>query len=178
MRLLKRAVLEEICMIREPLAQRPVASFAELLRQLRNSARLTQEELAYAAGLSPRSISDLERGISRTARKATADRLADVLAMTGAERTAFVAVARGRAPTPAALSAEGARISELPAIPVLQCFHDAPGLSLRQATLGSLIDAIAAAAFGRGGPGTEMWLIGLTAPALDDETPPAAETPG
>ena len=34
--------------------------------------RLTQEELAEAAGLSPRSVSDLERGIDRTARKDTA----------------------------------------------------------------------------------------------------------
>ena len=47
-------------------------SFAGLLRQFRAEARLTQEELAEAAGLSPRSVSDLERGINRTARKDTA----------------------------------------------------------------------------------------------------------
>jgi transcriptional regulator with XRE-family HTH domain len=40
-----------------------------LLRQLRAEANLTQEELAEAASLSTRSVSDLERGISRTARK-------------------------------------------------------------------------------------------------------------
>src|ERR1700693_5088200 len=34
-------------------------SFGGLLRQLRTEARLTQEELAEAAGLSPRSVSDL-----------------------------------------------------------------------------------------------------------------------
>ena len=34
---------------------------------------LNQEELAEAAGLSPRSVSDLERGINRTARKDTAE---------------------------------------------------------------------------------------------------------
>ena len=45
-----------------------VLAFAGLLRQLRAEARLTQEELADAAGLSPRSVSDLERGINRTAR--------------------------------------------------------------------------------------------------------------
>ena len=50
----------------------PGLSFAELLRRLRSEARLTQEELAEAAGLSPRSVSDLERGINRTARKDTA----------------------------------------------------------------------------------------------------------
>jgi DNA-binding XRE family transcriptional regulator len=38
-------------------------AFAGLLRQLRAEARLTQEELAEAAGLCPRSVSDLERGI-------------------------------------------------------------------------------------------------------------------
>ena len=47
----------------------PGFSFAGLLRQLRTEAKLTQEELAEAAGLSPRSVSDLERGISRTAHK-------------------------------------------------------------------------------------------------------------
>ena len=46
--------------------------FGSLLRRLRTEAGLTQEELAEAAGLSPRSVSDLERGINRTARKETA----------------------------------------------------------------------------------------------------------
>jgi transcriptional regulator with XRE-family HTH domain len=51
-------------------------SFAGLLRQLRGDVKLTQEELAQAAGLSPRAISDLERGINRTAHKNTAMQLA------------------------------------------------------------------------------------------------------
>lgn len=42
----------------------PGLSFADLLRRLRAAARLTQEELAEAAGISPRSVSDLERGIN------------------------------------------------------------------------------------------------------------------
>jgi transcriptional regulator with XRE-family HTH domain len=46
-----------------------LASFGQLLRQLRTEAGLTQEELAQAATLSTRSVSDLERGISLTARK-------------------------------------------------------------------------------------------------------------
>src|SRR6202007_12938 len=49
----------------------PGLSFAGLLRQLRAEARLTQEELAEAAGLSTRSVSDLERGTRRTAPKKT-----------------------------------------------------------------------------------------------------------
>jgi len=38
----------------------PPVTFAALLRQLCTYARLTQEELAEATSLSPRSISDLE----------------------------------------------------------------------------------------------------------------------
>jgi tetratricopeptide (TPR) repeat protein/transcriptional regulator with XRE-family HTH domain len=75
----------------------PALSFAGMLRQLRVGARLTQEELAEAAGLSPRSISDLERGINRTARKDSAVLLADALDLTGEVRERFVAAARGRA---------------------------------------------------------------------------------
>jgi predicted ATPase/transcriptional regulator with XRE-family HTH domain len=77
-------------------AEQPALSFAGLLRQLRAEARLTQEELAEAAKLSPRSVSDLERGISRTARKETALLLADALGLVGPVRVAFVAAARGR----------------------------------------------------------------------------------
>ncbi len=54
------------------MAEQPGPGFAGLLRQLRTEAKLTQEELAEAAGLSPRSVSDLERGIHRTAHKDTA----------------------------------------------------------------------------------------------------------
>ena len=72
--------------------------FADLLRQLRAEARLTQEELAEAAGLSPRSVSDLERGINRTARKDTAVLLASALGLAEPVHAVFVAAARGRAP--------------------------------------------------------------------------------
>jgi transcriptional regulator with XRE-family HTH domain len=58
-------------------------SFRGLLRQLRAGAGLTQEELAEAARLSLRSVSDLERGINLTARKDTARLLADALGLTG-----------------------------------------------------------------------------------------------
>jgi tetratricopeptide (TPR) repeat protein/transcriptional regulator with XRE-family HTH domain len=83
----------------------PALSFAGLLRQLRAEARLTQEELAEAAGLSPRSVSDLERGINRTARKETALLLARALGLDGQVRTLFVAAARGRAPACEVLTA-------------------------------------------------------------------------
>ena len=79
------------------MAEQPALSFAGLLRQLRAEARLTQEELAEAAGLSPRSVSDLERGISRTAHKDTARLLADALGLAEPVRVLFVAAARGKA---------------------------------------------------------------------------------
>jgi transcriptional regulator with XRE-family HTH domain len=71
--------------------------FGELLRQLRTGADLTQEELAAAAGLSPRSVSDLERGVNLTARRDTARLLADALGLAGERRAEFEAAARGRA---------------------------------------------------------------------------------
>lgn len=71
-------------------------TFGQLLRRLRVEADLTQEELAEAARLSPRSVSDLERGIHPTARKDTAQLLAQALGLVGPARTAFEAAARGR----------------------------------------------------------------------------------
>ena len=87
------------------MAEQPGLGFAELLRQLRAEARLTQEELAEAAGLSPRSVSDLERGIHQTARKDTAGLLAGALGLAEPVRTLFVAAARGRAPVAEVLTA-------------------------------------------------------------------------
>jgi transcriptional regulator with XRE-family HTH domain len=78
-------------------AEQPGLEFAGVLRQLRTEAGLTQEELAEAAGLSPRSVSDLERGIHRTARKDTAVLLAGALGLAEPTRALFVAAARGRA---------------------------------------------------------------------------------
>ena len=87
------------------MAEQPGLGFAELLRQLRAGARLTQEELAEAAGLSPRSVSDLERGIHRTAHKDTALLLAGALGLTEPARALFVAAARGRGPAAEVLAA-------------------------------------------------------------------------
>jgi WD40 repeat protein/transcriptional regulator with XRE-family HTH domain len=72
---------------------------------LRAEARLTQEELAQGAKLSPRSVSDLERGIHRTARKDTAELLADALDLAGPARELFVAAARDRTPAADVLAA-------------------------------------------------------------------------
>src|SRR5947209_13775317 len=96
-------------------AAKSVVSFAGLLRQFRTEARLTQEELAEAAGLSPRSVSDLERGINRTARKDTALLLADALNLTGEVRELFVAAARGRTQAADVLAAAPPARHNLPA---------------------------------------------------------------
>jgi len=73
-------------------------SFGGLLRSLRTAAGLTQEELAEAARVSYRSISDLERGVSRSPRRDTARLLADALGLSGHDRARFEAAARGRPP--------------------------------------------------------------------------------
>src|SRR5579863_8781281 len=83
----------------------PALGFGGLLRQLRAEAGLTQEELAEAATLSPRSVSDLERGINRTARKDTALLLAGALSLPGPVAELFVAAARGRGPAAQVLAA-------------------------------------------------------------------------
>ncbi|MGD0066125.1 MAG: tetratricopeptide repeat protein [Streptosporangiaceae bacterium] len=70
--------------------------FGSLLRSLRLAAGLTQVELADAAKLSYRSISDLERGISRSPRRDTTWQLAAALGLSGDDRVGFEAVARGR----------------------------------------------------------------------------------
>src|SRR5215469_11573470 len=90
-------------------AEQPALSFAGLLRQLRAEAKLTQEELAAAAGVSARSVSNLERGINRTAHKDTAVLLASALGLTGPAAELFVAAARGTvAPARVLAAAESA----------------------------------------------------------------------
>jgi transcriptional regulator with XRE-family HTH domain len=78
------------------MSELPAVSFGSLLRSLRAAAGLTQEELAEAARVSYRSVSDLERGVSRSPRRDTARLLADALGLSGDERARFEAAARER----------------------------------------------------------------------------------
>jgi transcriptional regulator with XRE-family HTH domain len=121
----------------------PELSFAGLLRQLRAEARLTQEELAEVASLSPQAVAALERGIHRTAHKDTAVLLADALGLPEQVRILFVAAARGKAPaadvraarqgvTPGAFAAAATR-----ALP-----RDIAAFTGRQAELAALLEAI------------------------------------
>jgi predicted ATPase/DNA-binding XRE family transcriptional regulator len=76
--------------------ERRPSPLAALLRSHRRAAGLTQEELAERSGLSARTVSDLERGVYRTARKDTAQLLATALALIDDGRERFLAVAAGR----------------------------------------------------------------------------------
>ncbi|HEY0933113.1 MAG TPA: helix-turn-helix domain-containing protein, partial [Trebonia sp.] len=78
------------------MAEVPV-TFAALLRRLRKSVQLTQEELARAADLSIRAVSDLERGVATTPHRDTVRLLADALHLIGPARAEFEAAARGAA---------------------------------------------------------------------------------
>jgi transcriptional regulator with XRE-family HTH domain len=118
--------------------------FGELLRRLRNAAGLTQEELAQNAGLSPRSISDLERGINQTARRDTARLLAGALGLEGAARAEFEAVAQGRAA--AVRPDEAAPARPGPAAPTRTLPRDVASFTGREAELTMLSEAVTGAA--------------------------------
>jgi transcriptional regulator with XRE-family HTH domain len=70
--------------------------FGVLLKRFRLAARLKQEELAERAELSARTISDLERGVSRAPRKETLRLLAEALGLSEADRALLVHVAQGQ----------------------------------------------------------------------------------
>jgi tetratricopeptide (TPR) repeat protein/transcriptional regulator with XRE-family HTH domain len=123
-------------------AEQSAFSFAGLVRQLRAEAGLTQEELAEAAGLPVRTLSDLERGVSRTAHKDTAGLLAGALGLAGSARAAFVAAARGKAPAAEVLAgrdatAPGAFAAATRALP-----RDIASFTGRQAELARVLEAL------------------------------------
>src|SRR5580693_2308163 len=139
----------------DAVAETPV-TFAALLRELRAGARLTQEELAAATGLSPRSISDLERGIATTPRRDTIRLLADGLGLVGQVRAEFEAIARGRpvpsGPVPAGPAEGGpAAMRTLP--------RDIASFTGRRQELLQLVEATA----GAGGPGRAGGAVGIHA---------------
>jgi tetratricopeptide (TPR) repeat protein/DNA-binding XRE family transcriptional regulator len=134
--------------------EEPALSFAVLLRRFRTEARLTQEELAEAANLSPRSVSDLERGVNRTARKDTAVLLADALSLSGQVRVLFVAAARGRALAAEVLAARpdgaagGSAAAATRSLP-----RDIGSFTGRESELARLLGTLAGVAADGGAPG-------------------------
>ncbi|WCN81582.1 ATP-binding protein [Micromonospora sp. LH3U1] len=77
---------------RSPAGRTPLP---ELLRGHRRAAGLTQAELASRSGVGVRTVRDLERGRSVRPQRTTVELLAAALALTGANRLAFLAAARG-----------------------------------------------------------------------------------
>src|SRR5437763_15998004 len=73
--------------------------FGALLKRYRQAAGLTQEELAGQAGLSIRTISDLERGLKTRPHPDTVDRLAAALRLAPAEQAALLAARQGTVAT-------------------------------------------------------------------------------
>jgi tetratricopeptide (TPR) repeat protein/transcriptional regulator with XRE-family HTH domain len=108
-------------------------TFGGLLKRLRVDKGLTQEELAEAAKVSTRTVSDLERGINSSARRDTTRLLADALALTGSVRAQFEATARGRSGTKSGAAAAVTRT--LP--------RDVASFTGRQQQLQELADALA-----------------------------------
>ena len=88
-------------------------SFAQRLRRLRQSAGLTQEELAGRAGLTPNAISDLERAKRRRPHPHTVRSLADALGLSGEERASLVAAVPRRGENTATPAT-----THVPALPV------------------------------------------------------------
>lgn len=80
------------------------APFGSLLKRYRLAAGLTHERLAERAGISPRTISDLERGISQYPRPETLVLLADALRLTSVQRAILVDSAQPRKHTRARLT--------------------------------------------------------------------------
>jgi transcriptional regulator with XRE-family HTH domain len=130
--------------------------FGGLLRQLRDDAGLTQEELAEAASLSPRSVSDLERGINRAARKDTALLLAGALYLTGQVRELFVAAARGRGPVEAVLAARQGGVPGAFAAVTRALPRDIAAFTGRQAELARLVGVL-------DGPSADGGVVGIHA---------------
>jgi transcriptional regulator with XRE-family HTH domain len=90
------------------------APFGARLRQLREAAGLTQEELAQKAGLTARGISDLERGARNRPYPHTVRSLADALELPEDDRAALFAAVPKRG--------DGGRLAQAailhPALPV------------------------------------------------------------
>jgi len=72
------------------------SSFGTLLRRLREAAGMTQEELAFRAGLTPNAVGDLERGKTRRPYPHTVRSLADALGLSEDERASLLVAVPGR----------------------------------------------------------------------------------
>ncbi len=92
-------------------------SFGGRLRQLREAAGLTQEELAERAGLSRKAISVLERGERKRPYPHTIRSLADALGLSEDERVSLLASVSRRDTASATAPATGLKLDQRPAPP-------------------------------------------------------------
>jgi transcriptional regulator with XRE-family HTH domain len=79
-------------------------SFGDLLRRYRDSANLTQEDLAARTGLTPQAIGLLERGERRRPHRYTVGKLAEALELTDSEHAQFKSAARSSSARTATVS--------------------------------------------------------------------------
>lgn len=104
------------------MVERHVDGFGAVLRRYRLHAGLSQEALAERAGLSPRGVQDLERGVNHAPRADTVERLATALCVSEAQRAEFAGAA-GRQRRPGAVGRAAApagaqwRVAGLPVPP-------------------------------------------------------------
>jgi len=100
-------------------------SFSVLLRACRHRADLSQEELAARAGLSERTVRELEAGRVRSPRRDTARLLADALQLTGPQRDSWMAATRRAGPAVPAAGSAPRLPTDVPArLPSLGCGLD------------------------------------------------------
>src|SRR5205807_888334 len=88
-------------------------------RRYRTARGLTQEALAEHAGISVRTVSDLERGINLTPRKDTLSLLAAALGLASLERSRLEAAAHRLRCSPSSLPA-----AAMPALPFVGRAHE------------------------------------------------------
>jgi transcriptional regulator with XRE-family HTH domain len=81
-------------------------TLAEVLRQFRSDARLSQEDLAERAGLSPRTVSNIETGAAPSPRAITISLLAEALGLDAERRERLFAVSRTHKATLAAMNGD------------------------------------------------------------------------
>jgi transcriptional regulator with XRE-family HTH domain len=84
-----------------------IPAFGARLRSCRQSAGMSQQDLAERSGLSVRAVSDLERGRTRFPYQDSLARLADALGLRGPARTEFIAAAGRRVGRAEAAKAAG-----------------------------------------------------------------------
>ena len=100
------------------------SAFGDLLRRHRNSANITQEDLAGRTGLTPQAIGLLERGERRRPHRYTVDKLAAALELTGQDLASFEAAAR-RSSIRRATAGPPRRDLPVPATPLVGRDHEA-----------------------------------------------------